>query len=391
MDNSWSHLKSDIADLHGYWSVPDITFTFHQMATSYPKAPGATFMNYPETQRRGDEPLMLSEFGNWGLPELAKLRKCYGGTPWWFSLCDGVLKPEGVEERFKEFHLDTVFRDYDDLARSFQEQEWRALKYQIEEMRQHPEFAGYVITEFTDAQIESNGLLDMARNPKTFYDLMHTLQDQDIVFATSDKVNHSSGEEARLSVFVSHFSDGDLSNASVKWSVEHTGLRGAIKLDGLGRGDAKQVGSVEFAAPEVGSPATVRLRLSLIGPTGKEINTNYCDLKVFPRPEPEMPDDVIVTGIMDKATVERVRSGANAVICIERPETVPEMKGKQKITSRDIDGRWGIWCSSVTWFKDSPASMTPPGARAKRLLASAGPAATNPTARGTPATSTSGA
>ncbi len=53
-----------------------------------------------------------------------------------------------------------------------QRMQFTALKYQIEQMRRHPSIVGYVITEFTDVHWESNGLLDMCRNPKTFYDVI---------------------------------------------------------------------------------------------------------------------------------------------------------------------------------------------------------------------------
>ena len=52
------------------------------------------------------------------------------------------------------------------LSAASQRMQFTALKYQIEQMRRHPSIVGYVITEFTDVHWESNGLLDMCRNPE---------------------------------------------------------------------------------------------------------------------------------------------------------------------------------------------------------------------------------
>ena len=40
-------------------------------------------------------------------------------------------------------------------------------------MRREPTLAGYVITEMHDCHWESNGLLDMRRNPRVFHDVFH--------------------------------------------------------------------------------------------------------------------------------------------------------------------------------------------------------------------------
>jgi hypothetical protein len=109
------------------------------------------------------------------LPDLDKLRACYGGSdPWWFETGlewgDGAAYAHGVENRFRTWHLDKVFPTFADLARASQRMQFCALKYQIEQMRRHPSIVGYIITEFTDVHWEANGLLDMCRNPKAFND-----------------------------------------------------------------------------------------------------------------------------------------------------------------------------------------------------------------------------
>ena len=63
----------------------------------------------------GREPLMCSEFGNWGLPYPKDLRNANGEEPWWFETGhdwgEGVMYAHGVENRFSDWSLDRVFGD----------------------------------------------------------------------------------------------------------------------------------------------------------------------------------------------------------------------------------------------------------------------------------------
>jgi Glycosyl hydrolases family 2, TIM barrel domain/Glycosyl hydrolases family 2, sugar binding domain/Glycosyl hydrolases family 2 len=97
-------------------------------------------------------PLLLSEFGDWGLPDLsggdeehfwrygAALRDLVESTPWPASVADfvaGTQRYQGLADRF-----------------------------QIELLRQVPGVPGWCLTELTDVPQELNGLLDLLRRPK---------------------------------------------------------------------------------------------------------------------------------------------------------------------------------------------------------------------------------
>jgi hypothetical protein len=97
-------------------------------------------------------PLLLSEFGDWGLPDLsggdeqhfwrygAALRALVESTPWPASVADfvaGTQRYQGLADRF-----------------------------QIELLRQVPGVPGWCLTELTDVPQELNGLLDLLRRPK---------------------------------------------------------------------------------------------------------------------------------------------------------------------------------------------------------------------------------
>ena len=81
----------------------------------------------------------------------------------------------GVENRFSDWSLDRVFGDLRRFVTAAQWQQFRAMKYEIEAMRRKPNLAGYVITELHDCHWESNGLLDMRRNPRVFHELFHII------------------------------------------------------------------------------------------------------------------------------------------------------------------------------------------------------------------------
>jgi hypothetical protein len=121
------------------------------------------------SMRRADLPLIVSEFGNWGLPNPDEILEA-GADPWWFEngleWGDGIVYPHGMRERFTYWGLDRVFGDLPTFAEQHQTHMALSLAYEIATMRLQPAIGGYVITEFTDVHWECNGLLDMQRHVK---------------------------------------------------------------------------------------------------------------------------------------------------------------------------------------------------------------------------------
>jgi hypothetical protein len=156
------HVKSDLDDFHQYYSIPDHSEAWDRWVADFASRPKWSFSPHGDAERTGREPLIVSEFGNWGLPRLPQQ------LPWWFPRDfngNKVTRPAGVFERFKEFKFDRLFKDFNALAEESQWHQFISLKHEIEEMRRHASIQGYVITEFTDINWESNGLMDMWRNP----------------------------------------------------------------------------------------------------------------------------------------------------------------------------------------------------------------------------------
>src|SRR4051795_10913537 len=155
------HVCTDIADYHFYAGFPDGRDDWDRFVDGLAPREDWLFSPHGDAVTLHDEPVVCSEFGNWGLPHPDQLKDHDGGEPWWFETghdwSDGVMYAHGIENRFRDWSLDRVFGSFPDFVDAAQWQQFRALKYEIETMRRRPEIAGYVITEFTDCHWESNG------------------------------------------------------------------------------------------------------------------------------------------------------------------------------------------------------------------------------------------
>jgi hypothetical protein len=403
------HVVTDIEDFHNYYAMPDHYKKWKEWVQTFASRPPWTFAHVyesieswreyirdpwnpiprqpaPEVRRRGSEPMVVSEFGNWGLPDVGKLRECYGGRePWWFETGiewgDGVVYPHGIEQRFKAFHLDKVFPTLSDLAAASQRMQFTALKYQIEQMRRHPSIVGYVITEFTDVHWESNGLLDMCRNPKSFYDVMGQVNSPDaIVPADWERIAFWEGERCEVKLALSHFSSADLRNSRLEWQLDQwPDIRGTFESVTPERAQLTNIGTAVFDVPRLDRPARARLEMRLLNAGGELITRNHHELYFFPRLEKPSPElKVAAPGLprlsarlagmgyelveeteADLVVVERmtdelrwyVQNGGRVLWLAEQPESQQAHLGSISIAQRHGRSWQGDWASSMSWIR----------------------------------------
>ncbi len=204
------HIATDIEDFHNYYAIPDhhhqwrdwvrtfaaagqigrlgIRYGSNEEWRAYLRDPGPLGRSSPRPRcaERATSRCWSRSSATGACPMSGKLRAGYGGQdPWWFETGqewgEGVVYPHGVEDRFKAFHLDKVFASLAELSAASQRMQFAALKYEIEQMRRYPNIVGYVITEFTDVHWESNGLLDMCRNPKAYYDKIGYVNSDNVI------------------------------------------------------------------------------------------------------------------------------------------------------------------------------------------------------------------
>jgi hypothetical protein len=276
------HLRTDIEDFHIYFAIPDHYHKWASWTRDFSTHPSWTFSFHGDAERTGQEPLLVSEFGNWGLPTLKDLLAEYGEEPTWFRTGEDITQPHGVQRRFDRFHLDEIFGSYDQFAIATQWHQYTALKYEIEEMRKYRSIAGYVVTEFTDLHWEANGLLNIWRRPKVFHHQLAQFQQQDIIFAGWQRLNYWESDLCNIEVWVSHFADRDLKDYTIEWNISDLGVAGVIPSVSVERTDARPVGTVSFVVPPLEQSVRARLHLRLRDNQGRIVARNVQILSFFP-------------------------------------------------------------------------------------------------------------
>ena len=405
----WSnfHVVTDIADFHNYYAMPDHLEKWCKWTEIYSHRPWWLFAHEytehdlwkdflldpwfgsprppaPDILQKGDEPLLVSEFGNWGLPDVQKLYEGNGGAaPWWFETglnwSGGVVYPHGIERRFKQYHLDRVFPSLRALIEASQRLQLDALKYQIENLRAHADIQGYVITELTDVHWESNGLLDMYRNPKVVAAQMKHFNADDVLIPLWDRLVFSAGESCSIQVQLSHYSPVDLRDVALEWKV----LGHGVELNGLQvfAGECKpfgvtDLGEVCFIVSPVEQPQMARIELKLfqdeelIASTEQEIYIlpelplSGAGVKVIAsglrRPLEKLGYDVgddlsqvqvAVVTMLDDTYRDFILRGGKVLLLAEDEDSLQLHIPGLDITERDDTAWQGDWASSFGWHR----------------------------------------
>jgi len=277
------HVETDIDDFHQYYSMPDEHARWDSWTAEFAARPRWTFSPFGDAVSTGREPLVVSEFGNWGLPRLPKQ------LPWWFDRDFAgreVTRPAGLLDRFKQFQFARLFTDFNNLAEETERHQFISLKHEIEEIRRYASIQGYVITEFTDINWEVNGLMDMWRKPKVYADELAWIQQPDVVLARLPKNNYTSGERVQVETALSHYSDKELSGATLRWTLEF-GANGSFNVnEPVGRAGVTALQPVSFTVPEVERPRRERLLIEVRGRDNSLIAKNEYDLFIFPKAAP---------------------------------------------------------------------------------------------------------
>ncbi|MBP2314369.1 glycoside hydrolase family 2 protein [Azospirillum soli] len=396
VDNSplWPsfHVESDLEDYHNYAAIPDHCDAWNGFVDRLANRNQGTYTHHGDARRTGREPILCSEFGNWGLPHPGDLRDPDGQEPWWFETGhdwgEGVMYPHGVEKRFAAYSLDRVFGSLTGFVEAAQWQQFHALKYQIEAMRRQPAIAGYVITELTDCHWESNGLLDMRRNTRAFHNVFHTINADTVVVPQWKRVAFWEGEDVEIGLAAAHGRGDKLLGVEMRWSLDAAGLGGAepVALEPGVRHGAPAI----FKAPAVQTPEIHRVEFELA--TDEDVlATNHLDLVVHPRRSGPSagsvsvwsPDDAVVkhmhalgygaaTGAADvivardltEDLVMAVQGGARLVLLADHAfDLQPVFPHFQNVRVMPRHGSmWlGAWASSFSWLKRTGPFARLPG------------------------------
>ncbi len=396
------NVVSDLDDFHMYFAMPDHHEQWREWVAAFAQRPWWTYaceygdsvawreyLRAPwqatprplarEARRRGDEPLLVSEFGNWGLPDVGKLLDGYGSEPWWFETGlewgDGVVYPHGIEGRFRQYAFERVFPSLKALSTASQELQFAAMKYEIEQMRRHKSIQGYVITELTDVHWECNGLLDMRRNPKAYFDRFATINADDILIPLWERLAVESGEPCALSVLFSHYSMQDVDKAVLEWEVS-SNINGQLPVGRCVPFEVTDLGLVMFSAPDVQRPTKVRLALRLVS-AGEIIARTEQELLVFPDnldlPQvtglyaPDLREffagkgfstvddlstaQIAIVSTLDDACREFILRGGKVLFLAEQPDSLQAALPGLNLAARAGTPWQGDWASSFGWHR----------------------------------------
>ncbi len=367
------HVKTDIEDFHQYYSMPDHRRQWDTWLSELASRPAWTFSPYGDAQRSGHEPLLVSEFGNWGLPRLPEQ------LPWWFDVSfgeRGVTKPAGVLNRFRDFGFNKIFDDFEDLADETQWHQFISLKYEIESIRSHASLQGYVITGITDVHWEVNGLLDMWRNEKVFAKKLTMIQQPDHIACKLPRYCFYSGEEIEIATFLSHFSTTDFKGARVRWSTSF-GKGGQFTIENSSE-MFNELSAICVCMPVVDRPSIETLEIEVRSKAGTRLAENSYDLSVLPpaasangtrlRLQPNVklpgsaeligrgyrvvsecdPDAILLATRFDSELETHLQNGGRALLIAGPEDGVPSPLKIALRSGTELDGRW---FSNFNWIR----------------------------------------
>ncbi len=366
------HLKTDLDDFHQYFSIPDNFAKWDKWTSEFASRPKWTFSPHGDGVRTGKEPLIVSEFGNWGLPKLP------ASLPWWFSRDfngNQLTRPAGLFERFADYKFTRLYSTYNDLAEATQWHQFESLKHEIEDMRQHGSIQGYVITEFTDINWEANGLMDMSRNPKVYAGRLAQIQQPDLILAQLPQRNYASGDLVHLRILASHYGPSDWQGARVRWSTQ-SGAAGEFAMSQPpARGTVAQLRAISLPAPTVATARKEWISLEVVSATGAILAQNLYDIYVYParqvktRPihiaihdprnallslapalrksgyvltDKPAAHDLLISSVLDTAVDQHLDNGGRALLLLDSTDALPKnsaisMKARE---GSEFDGNW---------------------------------------------------
>jgi hypothetical protein len=270
------HLKTDIEDFHWYNGFPHQNEAFTATTRAFAGRAAWTFSPHGDAERRGDEPLICSEFGVWGLPHPREILEADGSEPWWFESGHdwnlGAAYPHGIETRFRDAQLAPIFGDLDGFVSAAQELQYRALKRQIETLRWERPISGYVITELNDVQWESNGLMDVRNHPRAFAERLAGLQRPWLVIAQTPRTAVRAGERFEVCLRLAGVADPP-NGVRLKWRFGVESGEAALGLDPT---------TLTLSAGAAHAIAIIPLELESRASKGRVLSRNALEFCVVP-------------------------------------------------------------------------------------------------------------
>ena len=267
------HLDTDLADFHRYAAMPDAAPRWREQVAELAGRPAWLWSPHGDAVRRGDEPVVVSEFGSWGLPHPDRLRGA-----WWTDTGDGIARPAGAPERFRAQRLDRIWPDLAALTTGTRRLQVDALRYQVGELRRHHGIAGFVVTEFTDAYWEANGLLDVERRPKPFHGELAQFFGPAMLIVDLPRHDLWSGEQVAARISLS--SDTAGAAGLLRWRLGSSS--GSIDVGRWPDATVTELATVRVTAPIVGETTDADFEVELSSLDGTTVARSVLSCAIVP-------------------------------------------------------------------------------------------------------------
>ena len=274
------HVSTDIADFHAYFSMPDKAIRWRNLVIDFANRPPWLWSPHGDSRQRGDEPLVMSEFGNWGLPDITE-----DDDPWWFATGRQLYQPRGALARFSHFGLTRIWPNWTEMARATQERQFEALQYEIGELRRHDAIKGYVITELTDAYWEANGLLDLDRRPKSFHPRLPEINGADTIIVDLERRDVWGGDILEAEVLASSFGENAEPPVTLSWALHLGGSEGPTGKESIAGWPANgpaSLGRLHITLPAVSATTRASLEVKALDAQGETRASSSWSLAIVP-------------------------------------------------------------------------------------------------------------
>lgn len=380
VDNSacWGnfHIKTDLNDYHIYWSIPENRSRFTQAVRDIASRPPWLFSEGGDGEETGNEPLLVSEFGNWGLPRLPD------EIPWWmekqFQDIE-ISRPGSLYERFRDFEFDQIFNDYNELAGETQHAQFRALKWEIEELRSFPEIQGYVITEMTDINWEANGIQSIWRENKDYISSLAALQKDVIIIPRSESQTMKKNHAVEVQAIISNRSNMEIQESNLVWELGTQSNR--IPVGPIKAGENTDPVSLSINLDQTIRHGNHRVNLTLLSKNNEQVAANY--IEIFVLPDQEQPPGVTISGSnkfqesitkfyqttgtknmdnsqnatlvtdrFDDSLLEQVKKGGTVLVMVGDSTRFPDYFPIE-LESRNTEWYDGNWITNFNWVRNS--------------------------------------
>lgn len=387
------HIDTDLADFHRYAAMPDAAERWNEEIAELATRPAWLWSPHGDAVRHGDEPLVVSEFGTWALPDPARL-----DGAWWSASGDGPARPAAIHERFERQRLGRIWPDVAALCDATQRLRVEALRHQVGEIRRHSQMAGLVVTEFTDAHWEANGLLDLARRPKADHERLPEIFGPAMLVVDLDRSDLWGGERIRATVTLSSESAGD--GGRLGWRLGTAA--GSIAIGPWPAATAVPLAKTEITVPLVDAAEEIALEVWLEDARGVRLARASVPCAVLPSTPPGRTGrrriavedeldlwairqrlatlghevatsgeaDLVVTTRLTADLLEEAEAGSSVVVLARSKDAIANgmtLARPLRIAARwpdpgrtDADFTWtGDWISAFSWITPELAPGLP--------------------------------